>query len=427
MSGKLYKLINMISQIFILSARGDILINRDLRGDLVKDTPEIFFRNVKLAKEDHPPIFNIDGINYIFLHRYSIYIVATSRFNVSPSLVLEYLNQVTKVIKDFCGMLSEEAIRKNFVLIYEVLDEMMDFGYPQLTSTDQVKDYIVSPPEVCTNVSLPRRNLFNPNTIKVTATMNPITNAKERNEIFVDVVEKINVLFNSSNIIINSSIDGSIRMKSFLTGSPVLKVTLNSDSYFDDYNFDEHVDDTDFNFNRKLTINPPAGEFVVMNYRMSRDFTLPFKVFPFLNQENPYKIELLIKVKCELPKDNSAKLVTLRFTVPDSVSSVYPELEVGSKGQKVSYEENEKTVVWKIESFKGETEHNLVTKISMGKEISMYQIRKEIGPIKMGFEINQVNSSPLKIKSLIIEGTEKENPNKWVRYITTSNSYVTRI
>ena len=135
----------------------------------------------------------------------------------------------------------------------------------------------------------------------------------------------------------------------------------------------------------------------------------------------------MIKVKCELPKDNSAKLVTLQFTVPDTVSSVYPELEVGSKGQKVSYNGNEKTVVWKIESFKGETEHSLVTKISMDKEISMYQIRKEVGPIKMGFEINQMNSSPLKIKSLLIEGTEKDNPNKWVRYITTSNSYVTRI
>ena len=417
----------MISQIFILSARGDILINRDLRGDLIKDTPEIFFRNVKLSKEDHPPIFNIDGVNYIFLHRYSIYVVATTRFNVSPSLILEYMSQITKVIKDFCGVLSEEAIRKNFVLIYEVLDEMMDFGYPQLTSTDQVKDYIVSPPEVCTNVSLPRNRIFDRNTIKVTATMNPITNAKNRNEIFVDVIEKVNVLFNSSNIIINSSIDGSIRMKSFLTGSPTLKLTLNQDSYFDDYNFDEHVDDTDFNFNRKLVISPPAGEFVVMNYRMSRDFTLPFKIFPFLNQESPYKIELMIKVRCELPKDNSAKLVTLKFTVPEAVSSVYPELETGVQNQKVSYKENEKIVEWKIDVFKGESEHSLVTKISMGKEIGMYQIRKEIGPIKMSFEINQMNSSPLKIKSLIIEGTDKENPNKWVRYITTSNSYVTRI
>lgn len=417
----------MLSQIFILSARGDILINRDLRGDLIKDTPEIFFRNVKMSKEDHPPIFNIDGINYIFLHRFSIYIVGTTRVNGSPSLILEYLTQIAKVIKDFCGILSEEAIRKNFVLIYEVLDEMMDFGYPQLTSTDQVKDYIVSIPEPCSNVSVARPNLWNPQTIKVTATIDPITNAKNRNEIFVDVIEKMNVLFNSSNIVINSSIDGCVKMKSYLTGSPTLKLTFNEKSYFDDYNFDEHVDDVDFNFNRKLSIMPPAGEFVVMNYRMTRDFTLPFKIFPFINQENAFKIEFLVKVKCELPAENSAKLVTVKFTVPEMVSSVYPELEQNVKGQKVSYNESEKLVEWRIESFKGDSEHSLITKITMEKEISMYQIRKEIGPVKMGFEINQVNSSPLKIKSVIIEGTEKDNPNKWVRYITTSNSYVTRI
>ncbi len=48
------------------------------------------------------------------------------------------------MVKDFIGVLSEEAIRKNFVLIYEILDEMMDFGYPQLAFTDQVRNYIVS-------------------------------------------------------------------------------------------------------------------------------------------------------------------------------------------------------------------------------------------------------------------------------------------
>ena len=61
----------MISQFFILSARGDTIINRDckfsshqlltlfqlVRHDLVKNTPEIFFRNVKLYKGDAPPIF----------------------------------------------------------------------------------------------------------------------------------------------------------------------------------------------------------------------------------------------------------------------------------------------------------------------------------------------------------------------------------
>lgn len=37
----------MISQIFFLSSRGDILINRDFRSDLFKETPETFFRNIK--------------------------------------------------------------------------------------------------------------------------------------------------------------------------------------------------------------------------------------------------------------------------------------------------------------------------------------------------------------------------------------------
>ncbi len=29
--------------------------------------------------------------------------------------------------------MEEESIRDNFVIVYELLDEMMDFGYPQAT------------------------------------------------------------------------------------------------------------------------------------------------------------------------------------------------------------------------------------------------------------------------------------------------------
>jgi AP-1 complex subunit mu len=31
--------------------------------------------------------------------------------------------------------LEEESIRDNFVIIYELMDEVMDFGYPQTTDT----------------------------------------------------------------------------------------------------------------------------------------------------------------------------------------------------------------------------------------------------------------------------------------------------
>lgn len=47
------------------------------------------------------------------------------QFNVSPSFSLELLDRLAKVFKDYCGVLTEEAIRKNFILIYELLDEMI--------------------------------------------------------------------------------------------------------------------------------------------------------------------------------------------------------------------------------------------------------------------------------------------------------------
>lgn len=46
---------------------------------------------------------------------------------VSERLSLLFL----QVFKDYFGELEEESIRDNFVVVYELLDETMDFGYPQ--------------------------------------------------------------------------------------------------------------------------------------------------------------------------------------------------------------------------------------------------------------------------------------------------------
>lgn len=51
--------------------------------------------------------------------------VATTRVNVSASMVLELLRRIARVIKDYLGVLSEESLRKNFVLVYELLDQVI--------------------------------------------------------------------------------------------------------------------------------------------------------------------------------------------------------------------------------------------------------------------------------------------------------------
>jgi hypothetical protein len=39
------------------------------------------------------------------------------------------------VLVEYFKELEEESIRDNFVIIYELMDEMMDFGYPQTTES----------------------------------------------------------------------------------------------------------------------------------------------------------------------------------------------------------------------------------------------------------------------------------------------------
>lgn len=72
--------------------------------------------------------------------------MATTKHNVSPSYVMDILYRMMKVFRDFCGVLNEESIRKNFVLIYEIIDEIIDYGHPQLMTTENIKQFIVNEP-----------------------------------------------------------------------------------------------------------------------------------------------------------------------------------------------------------------------------------------------------------------------------------------
>jgi AP-1 complex subunit mu len=44
-----------------------------------------------------------------------------------------FLYSLVGVCAEYFKDVEEESIRDNFVIIYELLDEMMDFGYPQVT------------------------------------------------------------------------------------------------------------------------------------------------------------------------------------------------------------------------------------------------------------------------------------------------------
>ena len=116
---------------------------------------------------------------------------------------------------------------------------------------------------------------------------------EKKNEIFVDIYERLNITFNANGYVLNSSIDGTIQMKSYLDGNPELKLALNEDLVIgkaagggggveiDDCNFHEVAKLNDWDNMRILSFVPPDGEFTLMNYRVTSEFRAPFRIFPF--------------------------------------------------------------------------------------------------------------------------------------------------
>ena len=145
---------------------------------------------------------NVDGINYFYTKKFGIFFVATTKHNVSPSFVMDILYRMMKVFRDFCGVLNEESIRKNFVLIYEIIDEIIDYGHPQMMTTENIKQFIVNEPILIQQgkkESTFRPTFLSTNTISSTAIQRPmsqITDKKNmKNEIFVDIFEKLSVIY----------------------------------------------------------------------------------------------------------------------------------------------------------------------------------------------------------------------------------------
>ena len=145
----------------------------------------------------------MDGINYFFTKKFGIYFVATSKYNVQPSGVLDIIYRMMKVFRDYCGVLNEESIRKNFVLIYEIIDEVIDYGHPQLVTTEAIRPFIVNEPILVAPEQVVKKKttwipkIFKASTVSSTAIQKPISkldNKKDKkNEIFVDIFEKLTV------------------------------------------------------------------------------------------------------------------------------------------------------------------------------------------------------------------------------------------
>ena len=65
---------------------------------------------------------------------------------MSPLLVLEFLHRVHNIFTEYFGSPADEsAIKDNFSTVYQLLEEMVDYGWPLTTEPNALKAMIRPP------------------------------------------------------------------------------------------------------------------------------------------------------------------------------------------------------------------------------------------------------------------------------------------
>src|ERR1700722_6422803 len=80
-------------------------------------------------------------MQYLYIRHNNLYLLALTKRNTNAAEILLFLHKIVEVFTEYFKELEEESIRDNFVIIYELLDEMMDFGYPQTTESKILQEY----------------------------------------------------------------------------------------------------------------------------------------------------------------------------------------------------------------------------------------------------------------------------------------------
>ncbi|KAL7665963.1 MHD domain-containing protein [[Candida] zeylanoides] len=452
----------MASQIHFLDIKGKTLLSRDYKGDIPHGTiekfPLLLMENEDNDESNYKPFINSQGINYIYIAHNNLYLCALTRRNENVMAIVIFLSKLVEVLTQYFKSLEEESIRDNFVIIYELLDEMMDYGCPQTTDTSILKQYITQD-----YYKLIRKSTVSPATRTMVQPPAAVTNAvswrKEgivykKNEAFLDVIESINMLINANGHVLNSEVLGQIKIKSHLSGMPDLRLGLNDKNIFnisgqatsagadgdstadvvegkniemEDIKFHQCVRLSKFENEKIITFIPPDGEFQLMSYRLS---SAQFLMKPLIlvnckvKVHKHSRIEILCVTKAQIKRKSTANNVEIIIPIPEDADTPKFTPEYGT----VKWYPERSELVWKLKTFPGGKQFSMKAELGLPAVMDSEEMLKK-KPIKVKFSIPYFTTSGIQVRYLRINEPKLQYQSyPWVRYITQSgDDYTVRM
>ena len=181
-------------------------------------------------------------------------------------------------------------------------------------------------------------------------------------QVFLDVIESVNLLAGASGNVLLSEIVGAIKMRVYLSGMPELRLGLNDKVLFEstgrgksksveleDVKFHQCVRLSRFENDRTISFIPPDGEFELMSYRLNTHVKPLIWIESVIERHAHSRIEIMVKAKSQFKRRSTANNVEIVIPVPQDADSPKFKTTIGH----CKYAPERNAVIWTVKSFPG--------------------------------------------------------------------------
>ncbi len=485
----------MIQSMFILSPTGEVLIERHFRDAPVsRSVCDFFWEKASQGVNHHGglstttslltneeqqlllplnvlPVIEVPETNHgtvyiISILRDGLSYLAVVPQEVSPLMILEFLHRVADIFVDYFGDPADEsAVKESFSTVYQLLEEMVDYGWPLTTEPNALKA-MIRPPSIMSKIS---SAMFANTTVSHALPSGTISNMPWRaagvtytqNEIYMDIIEEIDAIIDAaSGNIVQSDVSGKIQCQCQLSGIPDLLLTFKNPNLIDDCSFHPCVRYGRYERDQVVSFVPPDGNFELMKYSISAEqkssFSPPLEchsqwnIFkpPQNSAETDYSARLMVTVRVKSLSSlitSASRNSKMRMTVEDVAITIPFPKQIRTATFQVStgsvvYDEAGKVAKWTLGKLVDDPtlpRVQIVANLKMnppkkqskqdaadsGDEEETEEIRSP--NLSLHWKIPLTSVSGLTVSGLSIAG-ESYQPYKGVRNVTKSGLYQVR-
>lgn len=416
----------MINSLFVINTSGDILLEKHWKSVIHRSICDYFFDTQKrvLTPEDVPPVISTPHHYLISIYRNQLFFVAVVLYEVPPLLVIEFLHRIVDTFKDYFEDCTEATIKENYVVVYELLDEMLDNGFPLATESNILQD-LIKPPNFLRSITNTMTGKTNLSETLPTGQLSTVPWRRAgvkytNNEAYFDVIEEIDAIIDKSGSTVFAEIQGYIDCCIKLSGMPDLTLSFMNARILDDVSFHPCVRFKRWENERLLSFIPPDGNFRLLSYHIGSQSLVAIPIYvrhSIVFKENQGgRLDITVGPRQNVGK--SLEDVCVEVPMPKSVTNCNL---IASQG-KFSFDTVTKVLLWEVGRIETGKPPNIKGTISVQTTTGVAETNPTLN---IRFNMQQLAVSGLKVSRLDMFG-EKYKPFKGVKYITKAGKFQVR-